>query len=749
MVHWVQSQVGWVVVALALGLGLGCGLGSSSLHAASPPVPESAARDHWAFHPVQRPAIPTAPEGVPPASNPIDAFVRSALAARHLAPAPPADRATLIRRAYLDVLGLPPTPEEVRAFQADSTPGAFTRVVDRLLASPHYGERWARHWLDLARYAESEGFKLDETRPNAWRYRDYVVQSLNDDKPYDRFVQEQIAGDELWPEDSAARIATGFNRHYADESNARNLRHRRQEILNDITDTVGGVFLGMTYACARCHDHKFDPILQADYYRLQAYFANTAAKDDIPVVSREEVARHATAEQRWEEATREIRAALEALEAPRRREIEKDFVDKYPDEIQAALRKPETERTPFERQMAWKARQYLDPRSREYIANDEAVKGKIAAADKPRWQQLRKQLEDFKLLRPAPLPIASAMVDLEGPPPATHILFKGAPDRPLDPVTASLPRILNLSPRGIRRSDLARSLTDPANPLVARVMVNRIWQHHFGRGLVGTPSDFGLKGDRPTHPELLDWLAAELVSGGWSLKHIHRLILTSATYRQSSLEREEPARIDPSNRLLWKYPRHRLEGEVIRDASLAAAGLLNLKAGGPGVFPPLPAGMPAPRGGWPVEKEVSERNRRSLYIFVRRNTRYPLFDTFDMPDAHESCPERNRTTSPLQALALLNGEASLEWSRGFAHRVLADARGNARAAIDRAWRIAYGRAPESAERHSATEFLARQRALFLREQPGTGSAAEEDPQTRAMTDLCHALLNSNEFLHID
>src|SRR4051812_35258588 len=311
-------------------------------------------RQHWAFQPVNHPQVPPAKER----TNPIDAFVDAKLKGKKLSRNALADRRTWLRRASLDLLGLPPTREEVEAFLKDEGADAYGAAVDRLLASPRYGERWARHWLDLARYAESEGFKADETRPNAWRYRDYVISSFNDDKPYDRFVQEQIAGDEMWPESAEAKVATGFNRHYPDESNARNLMQRRQEILNDITDTVGAVFTGLTYGCARCHDHKFDPILQSDYYRLQAFFANTAADDNIALADRDGMAEYNRKLAIWEEKTKNIRDELEKIAEPKRREIIKDYVDKYPPEIQTALAKPAAERTPYECQMVAKAELY-------------------------------------------------------------------------------------------------------------------------------------------------------------------------------------------------------------------------------------------------------------------------------------------------------------------------------------------------------------------------------------------------------
>ncbi|MGE3310427.1 MAG: DUF1549 and DUF1553 domain-containing protein, partial [Limisphaerales bacterium] len=556
-------------------------------------------RGHWAFQPVGSPSIPEVANPGAALSSPVDAFLVARLEAVGIAPGPEADRATLIRRVSLDLVGLPPSPEEVDAFVADASPDAFEKVVDRLLDSPHYGERWARHWLDLARYAESEGFKADETRPNAWRYRDYVIRSFNADKPYDRFVMEQIAGDELWPDDPDARIATGFNRHYPDESNARNLVQRRQEILNDITDTVGFAFTGLTFACARCHDHKWDPISQADYFRLQAFFANTAAVDTLPLSSPTELEDHARRLAAWEAATRETREELECIETPVRDAIIADYVEKYPAEIQAMLAKPARDRAPFERQMVAKAGLYLDPASHQYLATSQAVGSRLKGDVKARWSELRAELKKHAGLRPEDPPVATAMTDLGSECPPTHLLRRGlwnAPEEKVEPgflaVLGHQDATIEAVPSGTsgRRAALARILVDPANPLTARVVVNRLWHHHFGRGLVGTPSDLGLKGDKPTHPELLDWLARDLIDHGWSLKHTHRRIVLSAAYRQSSRHRADAAALDPENLLLWKYPRHRLEGEAIRDALLAVSGRLNPKLGGPSIFPDLPKG---------------------------------------------------------------------------------------------------------------------------------------------------------------
>ncbi len=727
--------------------------------------------------------------------TPIDAFVEAGLKQHGLKAAPQASRATLIRRLSLDLVGIPPTPDEVTAFEQDLSAAAWDRVVDRLLSSPRYGERWARHWLDLARYAESEGFKADETRPNAWRYRDYVVRSLNADKPYDRFVQEQIAGDELWPGNSEALIATGFNRHYPDESNARNLMQRRQEILNDITDTVGSVFIGITVACARCHDHKFDPISQADYFKLQAFFANSAANDHTPLVSDAERREYHKRLTVWESKTQGIREEMERLESPHRTAILQDYVEKYPENIQVALRKPAVDRTAFEHQMVAKARLYLDPDSHQYLAPPSACSSRMKKEEKARWQELKKQLDRFAGEHPGRLPRAAAVTDVADQVPPTHILGRGNWNSPRDEVMPGFPSVLGLpdpeilpvllgtpqaSANGVgsdlafmhsrrssgRRSALARWLTDSSNPLASRVLVNRVWQHHFGLGLVRTAGDFGFKGETPSHPELLDWLAGEFMRTGWSLKQLHRLIVRSAVYqRQSTMTPDSGmesggaspvsfAKLDPDNRYLAVFPRVRLEGEVIRDAALAVSGRLNVEMGGPSVFPELPPGMET-RGGWKVSSEPGAPDRRSVYVFVRRNTRYPMFETFDMPDTHETCSRRNITTSPVQALTLLNSRVTHEWAQGFAGRVLEAVGANDDRQIEAAWRLAYGRSATSDELESSRKFLNDHRGIIAERRrngepialPSVGLDRIDPDQGAALVDFCHALLNSNEFVY--
>ncbi|MDQ6677107.1 MAG: DUF1549 and DUF1553 domain-containing protein [Acidobacteriota bacterium] len=724
--------------------------------------PKAAAKDpftatqrrYWAFQPVH-PGAPPVNRDRSWALNPVDAFILSKLEPKNIKPTPPADRITLLRRVSFDLTGLPPTPEEVDAFAADKSPDAYEKVVDRLLASPRYGERWARHWLDLARYAESEGFKSDETRANAWRYRDYVIKAFNENKPYDRFVKEQIAGDELWPADPWARVATAFNRHYPDESNARVLQQRRQEILNDITDTVGSTFMAMTYGCARCHTHKFDPILHTDYYRLQAFFANTAADDEIPMVPREESRQYEAKKRAWEASTASIREQITTLIAPQKAKILKDFVDKYPPEIQAAIAKAPAERNPFEWQMYAKAKPYLE------IDDDQAGKA-LKGDDRKKYAALMAELKQYSGLDPGEPQIGIGMRDLSAQSPATHRLAVGAWDAPeeevqpgfLSIIDANAPKIVPLSNSTGRRTALANWLASPDNPLTARVMVNRIWNYHFGQGLAPAPSDFGIMGGRPSHPELLDWLAAEFVRTGWDMKRMNKLVVMSNTYRESSAFNAEAAKEDPRDKLLWRFPRERLEGESIRDAALMVSGLLNEKMGGPSVFPELPVGAGKPRGGWKVSSP-EEQNRRSVYIFVRRNARYPMMEAFDMPDTHESCGRRNQTITAPQAMSLLNSKVSLEWAEAFAGRVLKQAGTDPDAQVNSAYRLAFGRWPDGFEKDSVLTFMAKQKPLIsARAAAGEKLALPQfmpagyDPsQGAAFVDFCQMLFNSNEFVY--
>ena len=707
-----------------------------------------AQRKFWSFQPLK----------VQSGAKSVDSFIVAKLESNNLKLNPEADRVTLLRRVSFDLVGLPPTPAEVDAFVQDKSPRAYENVVDRLLGSLHYGERWARHWLDLARFAESEGFKSDETRPNAWRYREYVIRSFNENKPYDRFVKEQIAGDELWPNDPWARVATAFNRHYPDESNARNLMQRRQEILDDITDTVGATFMAMTYGCARCHDHKFDPILHTDYYRLQSFFANTTADDEVPMIAPTEMQQWRERKAAWETQSKPVRDRIAKLIDPEKAKILKEFVDKYPLEIQEIISKPAAERNPYEWQMFYKAKPYL-------TIDDETASKALRGDAKKQYQALVAELKQFASLDPGEAPMGIGMRDVSASAPPTHRLNVGVYDAKLEQVQPGFLSIVDPNPPAIappsglnstgRRSALANWLTSASNPLPARVMVNRIWHYHFGQGIVSTPSDFGAMGGRPSHPELLDWLASDFVQSGWDIKRMHKQIVMSATYRQSSAFNEESAKEDPRNRLMWRFPRERLEGEVIRDAALAVSGVLNDAVGGPSVYPELPAGAGKPRGGWKVSDDEAERNRRSLYIFVRRNARYPMLEAFDMPDTHESCGRRNHTITAPQAMALLNGKVSLEWAQAFAGRVLKQAGPDLHSDIDAAYRLAFGRMPDGSEKDTVLTFFTKQKAL-IDERKATGAklalpsvmpAGYDPAQGAALVDFCQMLLNSNEFVY--
>jgi hypothetical protein len=682
-----------------------------------------------------------------------------------LSPAAEAPRETLIRRAYLDLIGLPPTPRQVEQFASDPDPQAYEKLVDQLLASPQYGERWARHWLDLARYAESEGFKADETRPYAWRYRDWVIDSLNHDKPYDRFIREQIAGDEIWPTDAQAHVATYLLRSYPDESNARELFQRRQEILNDDTDVIGAVFLGMTMGCARCHDHKYDPIAQTDYYRLQAFLADMRADDNIAVAAQDQIREHDQKRGEWEEKTKSIREEMAKLEEPKRRAIIKDYFKKYPAEIQTALEKPENERTPMDQLLYYKAQQYLGPDSYQYIASPSACTAGMSAANKKRWQELKSELDEYADLKPKELPLGTGVCDAGPEAPKTFLLKRGVFNAPKDEVEPGFPMCLDSRQPNIepmvdgkstgRRTALANWLASADNPMTAKVMVNRVWHYHFGHGIVRTPSDFGAQGEPATHTELLDWLAIRFVQDGWSLKKMHRLIMTSATYRQSVLAGEKSAKADPDDKLLSRFPIKRLEAEVIRDSALAIAGMLNPKRGGPSIFPEIPKGMTV-RGGWEVTKDQAERNRRSVYVFVRRNTRYPMFEAFDMPDPYATCPRRYVSTTSLQALMLLNSELALDWARHFAGRVLSRAGANPASVVDVAYQFAYCRHATADEIATGSRFLDEQEARIgqrddaaLPVYPKAKAQPESIPSARsaAVVDFCHVLMNSNEFVY--
>ncbi|MFO0867880.1 MAG: PSD1 and planctomycete cytochrome C domain-containing protein [Pirellulales bacterium] len=676
-------------------------------------------RGYWAFRPVVRP-LPPLSQPTSEARGGPDAFILERLQAAGLPPAPEADRRTLLRRLYFDLLGLPPSAAEVEDFCADSSPDAYERQVDRLLADPRHGERWARHWLDLVRYAESDGFKQDDYRPTAWRYRDYVVAAFNADKPYDRFVQEQLAGDELAPGDPEALVATGYLRHWMYEYNQRDVRSQWHNILNDVTDVTADVFLAMGLSCARCHDHKYDPLLQRDYYRFQAFFAALHPRDDLPVAAPAELAAYQERSADWELKTAELRRELTALEAEVRGRIAAAAIDKFPKDVRPMLRKAPADRDPFEHQLA-------DLANRQVLLEQKNVKMETKLKDdlKRRWQDLQQRLAEYDVDRPASLPVAQAATDVGPAAPPTWIqgTRHTEPIPPgylsvLDPSDASIPPPPTGTTTG-RRLALARWITRPDHPLTGRVIVNRLWQQHFGRGLVRTASDFGRLGEPPTHPALLDWLAATLVEHDWHLKPVQRQLVTSATYRRASLVPETAAgrQIDPENRWWWRMNVTRLSAEQVRDSLLAVTGELNLAAGGPAVE-------------W-------NQPRRTVYTRVLRNTREPLLDAFDAPDHIVSTAERNVTTTPNQALLMINGPYSLARAGALAARLHTLSLSEDRAGVEQLYAWVLARRPSSDEVQEALDFL------------GQSRAAGPSANGTAWQDLCHVLLNSNEFLYVD
>jgi mono/diheme cytochrome c family protein len=657
-------------------------------------------RNWWAFLPVSKPVVPSVRDSTW-ARNDIDRFILAKLEENSLKPATEASRRVLARRLYFDLWGLPPTPEALEDFVRDNSETAYERLVDTLLASPRYGERWARHWLDLVRYADSDGYKIDELRPTAWRYRDYVIQSLNQDKPYDEFVREQLAGDEMEPRTPERLVATGYLRHWIYEYNNRDAVGQWTTILNDITDTTGDVFLGMGLQCARCHDHKFDPILQKDYYAMQAFFAPIQPREDIDLATDAERAAHRQKLKQWEDMTAEVRAEIAELEKKYRDKAAADAVAKFPEETQALIAKPVVERTPLEHQHAELA-------YRQVVYEYDHLHTKIKGDNKEKHVALLKKLAQFDQYKPAPLPRALIVTDVGSNSPPTIIPKKNTPVDPDFPTvlagrvaaarpaaqTIALPKPGAAIGHGStgRRSALANWLTDPSNPLTARVMVNRVWHYHFGRGLAATTSDFGRLGEKPTHPELLDWLTHRFVADGWSLKKLHKTIVTSATYRQSSSSGSDSMarRVDPENRLLWHRSVRRLDAEQIRDALLAASRELQLEEGGPAVDTFKP--------------------RRSIYTKVLRNTRDPLLDVFDAPQNFSSTSERDTTTTPVQSLFLINSQYMLQRSRVMATQLQSNGVMTDADFAAAAYNAVLGRGPTAEELDGAVR--------FLKEQPG-------------------------------
>jgi Protein of unknown function (DUF1553)/Protein of unknown function (DUF1549) len=727
------------------------------------------ARDHWAFKPPVR--VNPDRKGGGDSTNPIDAFILARLDKEGLKPSPEADKLTLIRRLTFDLHGLPPTPAEIDAFLKDMSANAYEKVVDRLLASPHFGERWAQHWLDVVRFAESNGYELDGERPHAWRYRDYVVNSFNADKPYDRFLTEQIAGDLLAkdkPTKEAAElwVATGMHRCGPIHMVSGNLdpEETRQEKLIEIVNGFGAAVLGLTMACTRCHDHKFDPLTQGDYFRLQAFFGGTKYQD-VEFATAAEKSDHKDRTGKVLSKVLPLKKRISDIEAPYRKKLDEEKKAKLPEAMRAAVNVEAAKRTPEQKKLAEAAKPLLK------VTWDEVLD---ALTPEHRAERAKLKDEQLKLEEglPEPLPAAWAIADSSDAKP-TFVLKRGDWKRKQSQISAGYVRVVaDAPPEPKTRLDLAKWVTDPKHPLTARVIVNRLWQHHFGRGIVATPNDFGTRGERPTHPELLDWLACELVNperqgGGdpqpWALKRMHKRMVMSATYRQASDTPPSPAaaKADPDNALLWRMNRRRLDGEAVRDAMLTAAGTLTRTVGGASVKVPLEPEVydllfteDEPVGLWRITPDPAQHTRRSLYLFAKRNVRQPLLEAFDQPDTLGSCAVRGVSTFAPQALILMNGPLAQEQSKWMAAELMKT--GKPEEWITAAYRRALGRPPTEQETKRLAAFFDEQAKLIgankaagkpIGEPSGLPDGA--DPvRARALADVCLALFNLNEFVFV-
>ena len=832
-------------------------------------------RSHWSFRPLKRPNVPATQGSL----KPIDAFLRAGLDAKGLKPNPPTTRHELIRRVTYDLTGLPPTPAEVEAFESDSSPDAYERLVDRLLDSPRYGEKWARHWLDLVRFAETNSYERDGVKPNAWRYRDYVIRSFNQDKPYDRFIREQLAGDELPDGGTDGLIATGYYRLGLWDDEPADREQSRYDGLDDIVATTGQVFLGLTVDCARCHDHKLDPIPQKDYYRFLSFFQNVnhyrngGPTDEIPLFDNDEAKRAFERSSVELQAKRnEIQSAISALESEFRAGYEKDKGDKvasadiddlsyrfYRDTWEAipdfdALKPEEVGKLP-------KGLFDLTPRSRDdsfgfvfegtlivpqdgrytfFLHSDDGARvtvdgkkvvehdgihgdgeehsGRIAlkkgrvpirldyfqagsglglsvtwagpgfahrslSAPKPgeestggkglspvdlsrlirgegprilgdakarRYRELRRELDEVRN-RKVPADRALVVTEAGREAPETYLLIRGNPNAHGDKVEPAFLQVVATStptiptpPTGLkstgRRTVLADWISSPDNPLTARVMANRVWQYHFGRGIVRSSSNLGTQGDKPTHPELLDWLASELIANGWKLKPLHRLILNSDAYKMSSKLNEAAIAADPMNDRFWRFDMRRLTAEEVRDSILSVTGALSLKMYGPGVYPEIPpevmAGQSVPGNGW-SGSTPEDQSRRSIYVHVKRSLILPILESFDQAETDRSSPVRFATTQPTQALGMLNSKFMNREAKRFAERLKREAGPEAPQQVELALRLATGRKPSDREIQRGVALIA-----ALRDRDGAS------PEL-AMESFCLVTLNLNEFLYLD
>ncbi len=685
-------------------------------------------RDWWAYRPIRRPDLPKVKD-TSWVRNPLDTFILAKLEEKGMKPGDPADRVALARRVTYDLTGLPPTPEQIDAFVADTRPDAYERLVDALLASPAYGEKWGRHWLDLVRFAETNGYERDGTKPYAWRFRDYVVRSFNADKPYDRFVREQLAGDEMPGDDPDSVIATGYYRLGVWDDEPADRKQARADEIDDWVATTGQVFLGMTLNCARCHDHKKDPIPQTDYYRLVAFF------QDVREYNNDNNPRHASNLTDISAATHRKTYEAEML----RRGIRRD-------ELTATMLKVEEEAIkmmPAEEQRA------AEGPDRPQVLR--RLKGYLSVEKMKAYRDLERQRTTLDKLPAPSQTLALSVANCLTRPPVTNLMLRGSPHALGARVEPGFPVVLNYPEPKIpepakkarssgRRSVLADWMGRKDNPMTPRVLANRLWQFHFGRGIVGSSNDFGKLGELPTHPELLDWLAAELTDGDWQLKRLHRLLLLSSTYRLSSRAVPENMARDPANNLWWRVPMRRLTAEEVRDSILTATGQLSRTMTGPGVYPTIPkavfAGQSVPGSGW-GKSSPEEQARRSIYVHVKRSLLVPILQNHDAADTDTTCAVRYTTTVPTQALAMFNGEFTHEQARVFAARLMGESPNDLASQVRRAIRLTTGRAPGKDEVRRDVAYIAE-----------TKAESKLDDKT-ALALYCLLALNANEFMYLD
>jgi hypothetical protein len=670
---------------------------------------EPEAAHWWAIQPLTNPLPPHDPQN-DWSHHPVDAFILEGLKELGLKPAPEADRLEWIRRAFFDLTGLPPSSEAIDAFMEDTRPEARRHLIDRLLESPHYGERWGQHWLDLTRWAESDGYRQDAFRPHAWPYRDYVIRSFNDDKPYDRFIQEQLAGDELEPDNPDVVIGTAFLRNGIYEYNQRNVQMHWELIVDELTALTGEALMGVGIACAQCHDHKFDPIPQEDYYRLKAMLAPVHWRFDEFLATPEERRTYEEQLARWKEQTQGIQNQIDTIVEPRIKAKQDHALGMFPDAIQEIFKMSPEDRSPYQAQLMALADIQIRYERERFDATKE-IKGE----DANRLAKLRNDLAAFDHLKPEPLMPAFVASDIGQQAPEVRLegqliapgVLTALQSLPIQDVAAQ-----HKGTTG-RRLALAKWLTHPSHPLTPRVLANRIWQKHFDVGLVASPNDFGKLGQHPSHPALLDWLSSELLRSGWSIKHMHRLIMTSATYAQSC--RREPnsaiSQVDPQNRMLWKYPPKRLDAAQIRDAMLMASGELDPALGGPSV-----------KGNHP---------RRSVYVRKIRNSPDEWLKGFDAPVGFNSTPVRDSTTTTTQALLMINGSWGMERARHMSDDLRSKHPEEPGQWVHEAYLRCYGR------RATRDEW---QRGLAFLDAAGSGSTG--------LVDFCHVMLCSNEFMYL-